>query len=225
MVPVTGGRRGKEPRVHDFCLDVTEVTAGAYRACVDSGGCTRAPKDECDAACQKTLRRFCNANAPDRSDHPINCVDWDQATTYCEKAGKRLPTDVEWKWAAHNGVDDTAYPWGGKPVGPTWMNACGTECPPIGKSVGETFKSLYPDDDGHASTSPVGSFPKGRNRFGNLDMFGNVWEWSSTIEGKRYVYNGGGFLSGEPEHFGRLGRVVEPFRSYPDLGFRCAKSR
>jgi LSD1 subclass zinc finger protein len=225
MVPVTGGRHGKDPRVHDFCLDVTEVTVAAYRSCVDNGGCTRAPKDPCDAACQKTLRRFCNANVDGHDEHPINCVDWNQATAFCEKNGKRLPTDVEWKWAAHDGVDDAKYPWGNDALAPTYLNACGPECTPIGKSVGETYKSLYPESDGQMSTSPVGSFPKGINRFGNLDMFGNVWEWSATPEGSKYVYNGGSFLSFDTENFGRLGRVVEPIRNFPDLGFRCAKSR
>lgn len=224
MVPIMGGLRGNV-RVHDFCLDVTEVTVSAYATCVDRGSCTRAPKELCGAACQKTLRRFCNANTPDRPDHPINCVDWDQATTYCEKNGKRLPSDLEWKWAAHNGGADTDRPWGADALAPTRMNACGTECTPLGKTVGETYKSLYPENDGFPTTAPVGKFPQGINRFGNLDMFGNVWEWTATKQNDKYVFDGGSFLSGDPDNFGRVGLVIEPVRNFPDLGFRCAKSR
>lgn len=77
-------------RVQPFCLDKTEVTVDAYEACVKADKCTQA----------SNKHRFCNLRWEGRGKHPINCVDWNQATAYCKAQDARLPTEVEWEFAA-----------------------------------------------------------------------------------------------------------------------------
>jgi formylglycine-generating enzyme required for sulfatase activity len=82
-----------------FQIDRTEVRVSEYRRCVEEGAC--APP---------AVAAGCNWNAPGRGDHPVNCIDWDQAATYCSWIGKRLPTEQEWEKAARgtDGLFDTA---------------------------------------------------------------------------------------------------------------------
>lgn len=87
-----------------FELDVTEVTAAQYAACVGEGACS---------ADQVTQHEWCNYGKNDRRGHPINCVDWPQAEAFCAWAHKRLPTEEEWEYAAR-GSDGRKYPWGNK---------------------------------------------------------------------------------------------------------------
>ena len=83
-----------------YCIDLHEVTAAQYKACSDIGECKRAPFEvdwkDVTATEKKVFSAVCNANQPDRGDHPSNCVDWDMAATYCAHAKKRLPTEAEW---------------------------------------------------------------------------------------------------------------------------------
>jgi formylglycine-generating enzyme required for sulfatase activity len=148
-----------------YCIDKTEVTVAAFKDCVAAQKCTA-------TGVQVAMKNGCNY--ADQSDHPINCVDWDQAATYCRWAGKRLPTEAEWEYAAR-GSDGRMYPWGNEMPSGRLLNACGDEC-----SMGS---GMYAASDGWKETAPVGSFPDGASPFGVLDMAGNVWEWTSDWYG------------------------------------------
>lgn len=85
-----------------YCLDETEVTTSAYRACMATGACSK-PNNK---------QFHCNDRYPDRGDHPINCVTWPQARDYCSARGQRLPTETEWEFAARGGDEQREYSWG-----------------------------------------------------------------------------------------------------------------
>ena len=101
-----------------------------------------------------------------RENHPVVQVAWEDAAAYAKWAGKRLPTEAEFEYAARGGLDRQLYAWG-------------SELRPGGRFQANTFQGHFPDantrDDGYAGTAPVGSFPP--NGYGLSDMAGNVWEW------------------------------------------------
>ncbi len=106
------------------------------------------------------------SNLEGRSDHPVVHVSWDDAVAYASWAGKRLPTEAEWEWAAQGGREAPLYPWGdeGIEVGPSKAN-----------SFSGTFPNANTLLDGYERTAAVASFPA--NGYGLYDMGGNVWEW------------------------------------------------
>ena len=108
----------------------------------------------------------------DRGDHPVVHVSFEDVTAYAAWAGKALPTEAEWEFAARGGLDDATYAWG-------------EEFAPGGQPMAKTWRGRFPwenlADDGYETTTPVGSFPA--NGYGLYDMIGNVWEWTISPYG------------------------------------------
>jgi eukaryotic-like serine/threonine-protein kinase len=170
-----------------YCIDELEVTTDDYRECTARGDCKRAFSSNLWPGISDREREaydpLCNVRAAsERATHPINCVDWDMARSYCEVHGNRLPTEAEWEFAAR-GPDGRRYPWGDEAPSPELLNACGSECAAWGKQHGLELMPMYAGGDGFTGTAPVGSFPKGASRYGLKDVVGNVWEWVADFSG------------------------------------------
>jgi len=106
------------------------------------------------------------------ADHPVVHVAYEDALAYAAWAGKALPTEAEWEFAARGGLDGAVYAWGDDPA-------------PGGRIMANTWQGRFPwenlAEDGFEGTSPVGAFPP--NGYGLLDVTGNVWEWTSSLYG------------------------------------------
>ena len=108
------------------------------------------------------------SNVGGRELHPVVHVAYADALAYARWAGKELPTEAEWEYAARGGLEQNTFAWG-------------DEFAPRGRMMANTWQGEFPWQnllsDGHAGTSPVGSFPP--NGYGLYDTTGNVWEWTS----------------------------------------------
>lgn len=168
-----------------FCIDRTEVTVAAYRACVlASGGC-EAPTAYSATPGQPQV--FCNWGRRDRDDHPINCVTPAQAERFCawRHTNGHLPTEDQWEFAAR-GTAGRRYPWGDAPEpSPQNTNLCGSECRDFVASVGQAgWTAITNWTDPWPTTSSVGALPQaGNTPDGLIGMAGNVWEWARTPYG------------------------------------------
>jgi formylglycine-generating enzyme required for sulfatase activity len=216
----------EDAAIAPFCLDITEVTVGAYTACVQAKACVEPNPFKSYKQRANDFDQFCNWKNPGREMHPVNCIDYRQANAYCTFATKRLPSDPEWEWAARNGHRATAYPWGNEPPSPDRLNACDTECAStIQAKMNMIWNPLYGSDDGWPGTAPVGTFPRGANRWGVMDLAGNVAEWTSTPDVATAVARGGSWISDTPDLVRSDMRVPRPG---PDrtsyIGVRCAKN-
>ena len=230
-----------------FCMDLYEVTAKQYLACSSVGKCRRAAPDvewpNITPADKKTYSALCTLGDAEKADHPVNCVNWEMASTYCKNNDRRLPSEAEWEYATR-GPDGRVYPWGDEAPTAQHLNACGTECLAWAKQnkVQQQFPgALYPADDGFATTAPVGKFPAGRSRFGPYDVVGNVWEWVADWEGayqaadqkdptgpesgQKRIIRGGAWNGSFPEWLHPAFRYAQdPKAQSHGIGFRCAKS-
>ena len=114
-----------------------------------------------------------------RSRHPVVHVSFEDAATYAAWAGKRLPTEAEWEWAARGGLVGARFAWG-------------DEQQPKGRLMANTWQGSFPyantGAEGWVGTSPVGTFPA--NSYGLVDMTGNTWEWTSDYYSPRHIVPG-----------------------------------
>jgi formylglycine-generating enzyme required for sulfatase activity len=193
--------------VAPFWMDRTEVTVGAYRACVERGPCTRPA--HASAACTF------EAGDPDL---PVSCVHWADADAFCRAAGKRLPSEPEWEYAARGPVS-TVFPWG-------TIASCQAAVTLINDMSGKSCLQR---------PARVGTHPSGASIFGLQDMTGNVEEWTADwyVEqlgrgpapraGAAHVLRGGGWLSPPSMSHTTTRNWGSAVEAGPNVGFRCAK--
>ncbi|MFV8756587.1 formylglycine-generating enzyme family protein [Nannocystaceae bacterium ST9] len=196
--------------MRDFYLERTEVTVRDYRACVAARACSRdifrleypGCAQKAGGCTSRDLRHLCNYHDPSKGTHPMNCVTLQQSMDFCEWVGGRLPTSVEWVWAARGRDEARRHPWG--------------EAPPTCDLV-----SKYGCSD--EQTLPVGSAPKGASRDGILDLVGNVSELLRDADGHAFDA-GGGAGDAHERHFTistAISAVAPQRHGNPDVGFRC----
>jgi len=210
-----------------YCMEVTEVTVAAYRACEAAGVCTGLPTDPGGDY-------NWTASPESREDHPINGITWLESGEYCQGwLGGDLPTEAQWEKAARGGpVDTRKYPWGSSPepdctrANGDYVVDCNTTTPPYTWEVGSA--------NGTDGDSP----------YWLKDMAGNVWEWVQDYYSSTFyeqctggctdplntslasdrVVRGGSF------DYGALGlRVVwrghlTPENRRSNVGFRCGRT-
>jgi formylglycine-generating enzyme len=151
-----------------------------------------------------------------RADHPAVHVSWNDAEAYCAWAGKRLPTEGEWEYAARGGLEGKVFPWG-------------DELEPGGVHRMNVWQGDFPREntvaDGYYGTCPVDAFPA--NGYGLHNMTGNVWEWCADLfdEVNRST-RGGSYLCHHSyclRYRVAARNSMEPDSSTGNTGFRCAQ--
>ncbi len=215
---VWGDGWGGNQSVGNLCVGVHEVTVGEYHRCVRAGACSQAPTtvDWSDISDGEREQRsdMCNGSRGSRRHHPVNCVSWHQAESYCRAQGGRLPSEAEWEWTARGGDQQRSYAWGEDDPDPKLVNACGREC--------SKQENLFDRRDHNHGTAKVGSYRSGRGRWYLEDLAGNVWEWTQSGDPRERVIRGGGFWSIDDEDLRVGGRERAEIRARrADIGFRC----
>ncbi|MBQ99294.1 MAG: hypothetical protein CMO60_00350, partial [Verrucomicrobiales bacterium] len=159
-------------KIRSFDLQKNEVTVSQYSSCVTAGACS-------PAICPAHLAPKNYEN--NRSDHPVNCVDWHQAVAFSNWVGARLPSEAEWEYAARSGGQEIDYPWGD--AAPTCEQA------QVGRRDGDPLMLFDPDPRFFPcglDTVVVCSKPAGLSVHGVCDLVGNVLEW--TLDHQNLTY-------------------------------------
>jgi len=200
---------GKAFSMESFLMDIHPVTNKEFKKFMEESGYQ--PKDD-----ERFLFDWSKGNYPGgRGNYPVNYVSYEDARAYAQWAGKRLPTEKEWQYAAQAG-QDLMWPWGNEP------DSGGNYCNP-----------------GNGVMDPVGTYPEGANPLGLLDLTGSVWQLtndlyrSGTID---YVILKGGcyfdlfsswwYVKGGPLPLinrQQLLRVSQGYERSSTIGFRCIK--
>lgn len=140
-----------------------------------------------------------NCTYPEKPNHPVNCIDYNFAAQFCAWIGGRLPTAEDWEFAAKSG-EGRIYPWG--------------------NTAANTTVAQYHASSG--KTAPVGTHPGGANKWGVLDMAGNVWEWTASNHDASYIEIRGGSWYDDASDLRASNRnSYPPSWRYNDVGFRC----
>ncbi|MGI5330667.1 formylglycine-generating enzyme family protein [Actinomadura nitritigenes] len=163
-----------------------------------------------------------------RGDHPVVHISWNDADAFARWAGKRLPTEAEWEYAARGGLEQRRYPWG-------------DELDPDGEYRCNIWRGQFPTKntaaDGYRGTAPVDAFEP--NGFGLYNVAGNVWEWcadrwttdhaparaSGPQTGAAKVMRGGSYMCHHSycNRYRVAARTAnEPTSTGGHTGFRCA---
>ncbi len=193
-----------------FDIDFTEVTVAEYAACVRAGDCAPASKEVrfpgSTLEDQRLYGQECNDDRPERQEHARNCVNWTMADAYCRWAGKRLPTEEEWEYAACAGDCDQSL--GGR-----------------GGVVAILAAARWPFTTRVATILP--------GQFGLYDMSGNVWEWTASrycpydhpvCDDPRRVVRGGSWSMADVVSVRLTDRSpADPSNMTTNVGFRCAR--
>jgi eukaryotic-like serine/threonine-protein kinase len=209
-----------------FWIDQTEITNKKYALCIRDGNC-ELPSE------MNSYTREVYFTSPQFENYPVIYVSWFQSSQYCSWAGRRLPTEAEWEFAAR-GSDGRIYPWGTGTLAGTYLNFADINAP---------FSYAYGGiNDGYADTSPVGNYPQGASPYGVLDMSGNVWEWlgdwydesyySVSLEnnpvgptnGGERVLRGGSWSDSSRDVKVTRRLSFSPSTTHFAIGFRCAMS-
>jgi formylglycine-generating enzyme required for sulfatase activity len=184
-----------EVTLYEYYIDVTEVTQGDFNVCVGAG------------VCNTSWNPDCTWDPNGMPEHPVTCVDWHNAKTYCEWLGKRLPTEAEWEKAAR-GTDGRKYPWGNEDA---------------------TCDYAVIENDGGVNGCGTGGFlpvcsksPAGDSPYGLCDMLGNVSEWVADWKDNNYYY-----VSPANNPLGPFSAMYRGVRgcSYSSLAAWCRVSR
>jgi formylglycine-generating enzyme required for sulfatase activity len=177
-----------------------------------------------------------NLHTPEEANQPVTHLSWNDASAYAAWAGKRLPTEAEWEYAARGGAAGYKFAWGNEPLGTDVVANVSDESY---VKVVTIWPYTEGYDDGYVFGAPVGSFPP--NAFGLYDMSGNAWEWCADYFDADYYSRSpsdnprndepaegrvlrGNSWDGRPGLM-RASRRTSDLQgnSYADTGFRLAK--
>ena len=194
-----------------YWIDQTDVTNAEYAKCVAAGGCT-------EPSNKRSATRSSYYGNSQFDNYPVIYVNWNQAKSYCEWAGAKLPSEAQWELAAR-GMEGRTYPWAGNTIDKSYAN--------FNQNVGDT--------------TAVCSYPQGVSPYGACDMAGNVWQWTADwygnygtspvsnpngpADGTYRVLRGGSWLSLNSYVRSALRFDIDPSLTNVSSGFRCARSQ